>query len=71
MEPTIRVAEALQRVKGIFLDVPGTQLSVAQTSRLSGLEQDMCESVLLALEDARFLQRARDGRYFRRTDDSA
>ena len=71
MVPTIRVAEAVQRVKGVFLDVPGTQLSIAQTSRLSGLEQDMCESVLLALEDAHFLKRARDGRYSRRTNDSA
>jgi hypothetical protein len=70
MVPTIRVAEALQRVKGVFLEVPGTHLSLAQASRLSGLEQGMCESVLLALEDAHFLQRARDGR-FCRTNDSA
>jgi hypothetical protein len=71
MDPTIRVAEALHRVKGVFLEVPGTQLSLAQASRLSGLEPDMCESVLLALEDAHFLKRARDGRFCRRTNDSA
>jgi hypothetical protein len=52
MEPPIRLAEALHRVKGVFLEVPGTQLSLVEASRLSGLEPDMCESVLLALEDA-------------------
>ena len=71
MESTIRVAEALQRVKGVFLEVPGTRLSIAETSQLAGLEHDLCESVMLALEDAHFLKRTRDGRYSRRTNDSA
>ena len=71
MEPTIRIAEALHRVKGVFLEVPGTVLSLDQASRLAGLERDICESVLLALEDARFLKRARDGRFYIRTSDSA
>jgi hypothetical protein len=71
MDSTNRVIEALQRVKGLFLEVPGTQLSIVQTSQLSGLDQDVCESVLLALEDVHFLKRTRDGRYSRRTNDSA
>jgi hypothetical protein len=71
MDSTNRVIEALQRVKGLFLEVPGTQLSIVQTSQLSGLEQDVWESVLLALEDVHFLKRTRDGRYSRRTNDSA
>jgi hypothetical protein len=70
MNGTIRVAEALQRVKGVFLELPGTALSVDQTCHLSGLEQDMCESILLALADAHFVKRARDGRYSRRTTES-
>lgn len=69
MDGTMRVAEALQRVKGVFLELPGTPLSVDQVCQLSGLEQDMCESILLALEDAHFLTRARDGRYSRRAED--
>jgi hypothetical protein len=63
MTHTVRIAEAVQRLKGIFLEVPGTQLSVIQASRLSGLDPSVCESVLSALEDARFLTRGRDGRY--------
>ena len=70
MDGTIRVAEALQRVKGVFIELPGTALSVDQASQLSGLEQDMCESILLALEDAHFLKRAPDGRYSRRATES-
>ena len=58
MDGTIRVAEALQRVKGVFIELPGTALSVDQASQLSGLEQDMCESILLAREDAHYLKRA-------------
>jgi hypothetical protein len=69
MESTIRIHEALHRVKGVFLEVPGTVLSLDQASRLAGLERDVCESVLLALEDARFLKRARDGRFCLETSD--
>jgi len=70
MDSTIRISEALARVKGVFLEVPGTQLSTIQASQLAGLEYDICESVLLALEDARFLKRMRDARYSRWTTDS-
>lgn len=63
MDPTPRIAEAVQRLKGVFLEVPGTQLSPAQATRLSGLDRGLCESVLLALEDEHFLKRGRDGRY--------
>lgn len=70
MDGAIRVTDALQRVKGVFLELPGTALSLDQTCLLSGLEQDLCESILLALEDVRFLKRAQDGRYTRRTTES-
>lgn len=63
MEPVVRIAEAVQRLRGVFLEVPGTHLSLAQASLLSGLDQPMCESVLSALEDAHFLKRGRDGCY--------
>jgi hypothetical protein len=70
MKHTVRIADAVQRLKGVFLEVPGTQLSVVQASELSGLEPSVCESVLSALEDARFLKRGRDGRYLHWTADS-
>ena len=66
MEQVVRVTDAVQRLRGVFLEVPGTQLSLAQASRLSGLDQPMCESVLSALEDAQFLKRGRDGCYQQR-----
>jgi hypothetical protein len=47
----------------VFLEVPGTRLSSAQAIRLAGLEQPMGDSVLLALEQAEFLERDRKGLY--------
>ena len=70
MEPTPRISEALQRLKGVFTEVPGTRLTLADASRLSGLERSMCETVLAALEDAQFLTRGHDGLYQHRTLDS-
>jgi DNA-binding IclR family transcriptional regulator len=70
METTIRVRDALSRLKGVFLEVPGTRLSVADASRLAGLERDTCQLILGALEDVRFLRRDHHGRYTRRVGDS-
>jgi hypothetical protein len=57
-----RVIDAVQRLKSVFQEIPGTQLSVAQASRLTGMEPWLCESVVSALEQARVLKRTRDGR---------
>lgn len=65
MEPATRFGEAVQRLKGVFLEIPGTRLSVADASRLSGLDRLTCNIVLMALEDARFLKRGHDGLYQR------
>jgi DNA-binding IclR family transcriptional regulator len=64
------MTEAVYRLKGVFLEVPGSHLSAAQAARLSGLDESVCESVLLALENARFLKRTADGRYRHRASDS-
>jgi hypothetical protein len=64
------VPDVVLRLKGVFLKVPGTQLSLTEAAQLSGLERSICESVLSALEDAYFLKRGRDGCYERRTSDS-
>jgi hypothetical protein len=64
------VSEAVQRLKAIFLEMPGTQLSVAAAARLSGVESDRCCTILAALEDARFLSRSRSGLFIRRATDS-
>jgi DNA-binding IclR family transcriptional regulator len=63
MEAATRLMEAILRLKGVFLEIPGTRLSVADASRLSGLDGPTCNIVLMALEDARFLKRGHDGLY--------
>ena len=70
MPPQPSVTEALERLKAVFVEIPGTQLSLADASRLSGLERSTCRSVLEALEDAHFVTRARNGLFVRRSGDS-
>jgi hypothetical protein len=63
-------AVAIERLKEVFIEVPGTELSTADAARLSGLERTLCGAILRALEDARFLARRRNGRFVRRGADS-
>ncbi len=70
MQPTARIADAVTRLKGVFLEIPGTQLSITDACRLSGLEMTTCGVLLEALEDARFLRRARNGLFTRREADT-
>ena len=63
---TPRVEEAVQKLKGVFLEIPNTQLSLVDASRLSGLERNTCRMILEALEDVRFLRRAPNGLFVRR-----
>jgi hypothetical protein len=57
MELAPRVVDAVQRLKGVFLETPGTRLTLTDASLLSGLDRPICQVVLMALEDARFLKR--------------
>jgi DNA-binding IclR family transcriptional regulator len=70
-QPTLRVVEAVQRLKGVFLEAPATQMSLVDASRLSGLERNTTRLILEALEDARFLRRASNGLFMRRSLDSS
>lgn len=70
MDATPRVLDAVQRLKGIFMEMPGTQLSMADATRLSGLERPVCRIVLEALENAHFLKRRSDGIFMRYGPDS-
>jgi DNA-binding IclR family transcriptional regulator len=69
-EATPRVVDAVQRLKGVFLEAPTTQMSLVDASRLSGLERNTTRLILEALEDARFLRRASNGLFMRRTLES-
>jgi hypothetical protein len=64
------VTDAVERLKNLYLEVPGTQLSLDDASRLSGLERPLCLAVLEALEATHFLARGRNGLFVRRTLDS-
>jgi hypothetical protein len=68
MESRLEVVQGVQRLKGLFLEVPGTRLTLLDAIKLSGLERSVCEVVLDALEHARFLRRATDGCYLRNSD---
>jgi hypothetical protein len=57
--------EALRRVRGEYLEMPGLRLTEAQARRLWGLDETSCAALLEALVNAHFLQRARDGSFMR------
>jgi hypothetical protein len=61
----MRIDEVLQRIQGEFVEMPGLRLTVPQAQRLWGLERDVCDAVLGALVEARFLARTRDGAFIR------
>jgi len=61
----MRIDEVLQRIQGEYVEMPGLRLTPAQARRLWGLERDVCDAVLGALVDAKFLARTRDGAFIR------
>jgi hypothetical protein len=61
----MRIDEVLQRIQGEYVEMPGLRLTAPQAQRLWGLERDMCEALLGALVDAKFLSRTRDGAFVR------
>ncbi len=58
--PTV---EVLKRVQGEFLEMPGLRLTGAQARRLWGLDATVCDALLGALVDAKFLFKTRDGAF--------
>ena len=64
------ITDVVRRVQGEFLEMPGLRLTGAQARRLWGLEASVCEALLSALVDAKFLFKTRDGA-FMKTDHAA
>jgi hypothetical protein len=64
-EPIRANEEVMRRVQGEFLEMPGLRLTPAQARRLWGLDAASCDALLLALVDAKFLFRTRDGAFMR------
>lgn len=61
----MRMDEVLQRIQGEYVEMPGLRLTAAQAQRLWGLERDVCDALLGALVDAKFLAQTRDGAFVR------
>ena len=61
----MRIEEVLQRIQGEYVEMPGLRLTSAQAQRLWGLDREVCDAILGALVDARFLSRTRDGAFIR------
>jgi len=61
----MRIDDVLQRIQGEFVEMPGLRLTPAQAQRLWGLERDVCDALLGALVDAKFLSQTRDGAFIR------
>jgi hypothetical protein len=58
----------LERIRGEFLEMPGLRLTLEQVQRLCGVERTLCQAVLGALVDAKFLCVKSNGAYARVTD---
>ena len=58
----------IERLRAEFLEMPGLRLNVAQTQRLCGVDRTLCQDVLDALVDVKFLRLSADGRYSRLND---
>ncbi len=59
---------AAERIRAEFLEMPGMRLTLAQAQRLWGLDRAMCQVVLDALVDAKFLRLTAEGLYMRVVD---
>lgn len=53
------------RVQAEFLEMPGLRVTRAQARRLWALEADVCEAILAALVDARFLVESANASFMR------
>ena len=60
-----QAADALRRVRGEYIEMPGLRLTAAQAQRLWGLDRAACDALLGALVEAKFLSRTRDGAFVR------
>lgn len=60
-ERNTELADAVRRVRGEFLEMPGLRLTPAQAARFWAFDAAFCNEVLASLVDARFLVHSRAG----------
>ena len=56
---------ALRRAKAEFLEMPGLSVTLAQAQRLWAFDRALCDAVLAALVEARFLVESRNASFIR------
>ena len=59
--------QMLRRIQGEFMEMPGLRLTCRQAQRLFNLDAIVCEALLAALVDVRFLVQTADGLFIQRT----
>jgi len=60
-----RVHDILKRIRWEYRELPGLRLTASQAQRLWHLDRTVCDALLMALVDARFLSRTPDGAFVR------
>ena len=55
----------IERLRGEFMEMPGLRLTPRQVQRLCGVDAALCQQVLDALVDLKFLRVNVDGTYSR------
>src|ERR1700676_3171245 len=61
------IEDMLNRVRAEYLEIPWSRLTSEQVQGLCGIERKVCQSVLDALVDAKFISVKSDGSYTRVT----
>jgi hypothetical protein len=64
--PLTHTDEAIARIRGEYLEMPGLSLTFWQAQRLWNLTEACCESALLKLMRDKFLMQTAGGAYVRR-----
>jgi hypothetical protein len=59
------IADWIHLIRSEYLEIPGLQLTRNHVQRLWGLDGVMCDALLEALVDVRFLRRTHAGAYVR------
>ena len=61
----------IERLRAEFAEMPGLRLTAGQVQRLCGVDAALCQDVLDALVDVKFLRANADGTYVRLTGDES
>ncbi len=61
MTTTPRVTDALTRLKAVFRETDGQELTVTEAADLAGLDDEVCHRLLRVLRDTGFIEQRRTG----------